>query len=107
MKIGGLVAVAGILLTTSPRSIAALRNKQKRQRQQTPQKNNHGFDEQMDEDEMVEVIIGLNMDDEEEGEPTFTAMSNTIDLLDKSVSLEDLIPQIRSGVVRVPFGVRW
>ena len=100
-----LVAVVSILLTVSPRSIAALRNKQERQRQQNTQNNNHGFDEQMDENEMVEVIIGLNMDDEGD-EPTFTAMSNTIDLLDNSVSLEDLIPQIRSGVVRVPFGVR-
>ena len=100
-----LVAVVSILLTVSPHSIAALRNKQERQRQFNTQNNNHGFDEQMDENEMVEVIIGLNMDDEGD-EPTFTAMSNTIDLLDNSVSLEDLIPQIRSGVVRVPFGVR-
>lgn len=53
--------------------------------------------------ETVEVIIGLNIPDDEY---TFTAMSNTIDLLSDSVSLEKILPQIKSGVARIPLDVR-
>jgi hypothetical protein len=54
------------------------------------------------EDDRIEVIIGLNVQDEES---TFTAMSNTIDLLSDSVTLEELIPEISSGVARIPIEV--
>ena len=54
-------------------------------------------------EETVEVIIGLKLADDE---PTFSTMSNTIDLLSNFVSLENLLPQIKSGVARIPVEVR-
>lgn len=102
MKVGGGSVCLSLLL--SPWCMAAkLRNLKGNDKKRTKQDQN-GFDETwFQEHEMVEVIIGLNVEEEE---PTFTAMSNTIDLLSNSVSLEELIPQIKSGVARVPVGVR-
>lgn len=98
-------AVIYLFLAVSPWNTAALRKQRRHHKKRNKDAGSDG-DEGMDENEIVEVIIGLNVAEEEE-EPTFTTMSNTIDLLeDNSVSLEELIPQIRSGVVRVPLRVR-
>lgn len=95
--------VACFLLIASPWNIAAA--KLRKQKGNHNQRKQESFQEDgyEDEDQIVEVIVGLNVDDT--NEPTFTTMSNTIDLLADSVSLEELIPQIRSGVVRVPIKV--
>ena len=52
--------------------------------------------------EMVEVIIGMNV---QEDESTFAAMSATFNPLSESVKMESLIPQIKSGVARIPVQV--
>ena len=90
-----------LLLVTNLWGVTAkLRNKKKGERSQ-------GKDQGLDEDgyeevETVEVIIGMNIQDDE---PTFSTMSNTIDIMSNSVSLESILPQIKSGVARIPLDV--
>lgn len=65
----------------------------------------NGYDVVVEEPDVdtVEVIIGLNIPDEGS---TFTTMSNTIDLLSDFVTLEHILPQIKSGVAKIPADVR-
>lgn len=93
----GVVLLAG-------NAVAKLRKRNSKEEEAEDEGFSFGEDVQIDERETIEVIIGLNKPDEE---PTFTTMSNTIDLLSDSVSLEDILPQISSGVARVPVDVSW
>ena len=89
-----------LLVTSLSGATAKLRNKKKGDKSQRKEK---GFDEDGYEDvETVEVIIGMNIQDDE---PTFTTMSNTIDLMSDSVSLDSILPQIKSGVAKIPVDV--
>ena len=89
-----------LLVTNSLGTNAKLRNNKGDRNSRKQQ----GFDEDgYEEIETVEVIIGLNIQDDE---PTFSTMSNTIDLMSDSVSLQSILPQIKSGVATIPVHVR-
>lgn len=105
MKFGGLVLLC--LLAIQPWEAAAhpRRMKGPSQKDEVDGEDSQGFgtDEiAAVEDDRVEVIIGLHVQEEES---TFTVMSNTLDLLSDMVTLEELIPEISSGVARIPIEV--